>query len=262
MISSREPLRAGDLHSLFRDILRHRDDIGNFQLQCSSHCRHPHPGCSRAAKNPRALRSRSSRGIDIIDQYEVAIQYSRWIAHRKSAAHVLAPLMSSQANLAPDLAAAQQDSRASIESFRARQLCLLARVQGNADNRDFAGEERSNRHHLFQVGDSLGQHASQNRRRTTKPAETWADGSGRAIHGHSCRRRPPARTEDRCAGRAGTGSQLQSDPPLSVRSLRDPLLSDQNEPERARLHRKPCSMTPAGASARSNTFHKREVGKL
>jgi hypothetical protein len=47
-----------------------------------------------------------------------------------------------------------------------------------------------------------------------------------------------------------------------VRSLRDPLLSDQNEPERARRHRKPRSMTPAGASARSNRFHKREVGKL
>jgi hypothetical protein len=131
--------------------------------------------------NPRALRSRSSRGIDIIDQYDVAIQYSGWIAHHKSAAHVLAPAMASQANLASGLAA---------------------------------------------VGD-------------------------RALE-----RRIGALAEQ------GTGSQLQCHLTLRVPSLRNPLLSDPSKREPARLHRKPCSMTPAGASARSNRFHKREIGKL
>ena len=91
--------------------------------------------------------------------------------------------MASQANLASGLAAAQQDSRAKIESFRTRQvlqriprdhlclvesaLCLLAGMQGNGNDPDRAGEECPNGHRLFQLGNRLGQHASQNRRRGT-----------------------------------------------------------------------------------------------
>ena len=81
--------------------------------------------------------------------------------------------MTSQANLASGLAAAHQDSRRQFKPFRTRQslqrgscdhlrlvesaLRLLARMQGNGDDRDHA-----NGHRLFQVGNRLRQHAPQN----------------------------------------------------------------------------------------------------
>src|SRR5713101_882736 len=176
-------------HAIFtpflRQILRHSDDIRN--LQCTSYRRHPPPRRSRAAKNPRALGGRGPRGIDIINQQDVAVQYPRWIAHRKSASHVLAPLMASQANLASGFAAAHQDSRAQIKPFRTRQLlkrsscnhlcliesalCLLARMQGNGDDRDRPTEDGPYRHRLLQVGNRLRQHAPQNCRRGTNLLE-------------------------------------------------------------------------------------------
>ena len=107
----------------------------------------------------------------------------RWIAHRKSATQVLAPLMASQANLASSLAAPHQHSRRTDRIFSDCDSCFsalraiisawlnprcacLRLCRGTGTTAIFP-----HGHHRFQVGNRLCQHAPQNCRRGTNLLE-------------------------------------------------------------------------------------------